>query len=201
MTAMQGLGLTGINSGAEIAIDTRFGEVVVLHERFDAHALGASVPECSNLLRRQLLGPAEVHPTRFGFGDPIHLPFGPELRLKLGDGSQHMEQQAACGIARVDVLIEDFEPRITYVGPRSGAAPGSVLLAHIPVRLRSSGRVIPRVGRRLVCRRPAPYRRATACRIPLSLGQLAEEGCTSEKSALRPSAIVGCARMASRKPV
>jgi protein-tyrosine phosphatase/membrane-associated phospholipid phosphatase len=31
--------------------------------------------------------------------------------------------------------------------------------------------------------------------------QPAEEGCTSSKSTFRPSAIVGCARMASRKPV
>ena len=35
---------------AEIPIDTRFGEVVVLHQRFDAHALGASVPEFGALL-------------------------------------------------------------------------------------------------------------------------------------------------------
>jgi hypothetical protein len=61
------------------------------------------------VLRRQFLGPAEVHPPRFGFVDPVHLPFGPELRLKLGDGPLHMEQQAAGGIARVDVLIEDVE--------------------------------------------------------------------------------------------
>jgi len=35
----------------------------------------------------------------------------------------------------------------------------------------------------------------------LFLSQSAERGCTSEKRLFRPSAIVGCARMASRKPV
>ena len=57
-----GSGSLGSTSGAEITRDTRVGEVVVLHERCDAHALGAVVPECSDLVRRQCLGPAEVHP-------------------------------------------------------------------------------------------------------------------------------------------
>ena len=46
---------------AEIPIDTRFGEVVVLHQRVDEHALGASVPEFGVLLPRQFFGPAELH--------------------------------------------------------------------------------------------------------------------------------------------
>jgi hypothetical protein len=37
--------------------------------------------------------------------------------------------------------------------------------------------------------------------LTIVLHQPAAEGCTSEKRAFRPSAIVGCARMASRKPV
>src|SRR5208337_4287865 len=45
------------------------------------------------------------------------------------------------------------------------------------------------------------FEKNEAGRIPLFLSHSVEEGCTSEKSAFRPSAIVGCARMASRKPV
>jgi hypothetical protein len=66
--------------------------VVVLHQRFDEHALSASVPQFGALVPRQFLGPAERHAARFRLGDPIHLPFSPELRLKLRDGPQHMEQ-------------------------------------------------------------------------------------------------------------
>jgi len=76
--------------------------VVVLHERFDAHALGTSGPEGRALVRRQRLGPAEVHPARFGFVNPIHLPFSSELRLELGNGPEHIEQQASRGIARIE---------------------------------------------------------------------------------------------------
>jgi hypothetical protein len=54
---------------AEIPIDTRFGEVVVLHQRFDEHALGASVPEFGALVPRQFFGPAELH-TSFRQGMP-----------------------------------------------------------------------------------------------------------------------------------
>jgi len=83
--------------------------VVVPHQRFDEYALSTSVPEFGDLLPCQFLGPAELHAARFGLRDPIHLPFGPELCLKLRNGPQHMEQQASRGIARIDMLIAHLQ--------------------------------------------------------------------------------------------
>ena len=40
---------------------------------------------------------------------PIHLSLGPSFSLELGNGPQHMKQQASGGITGVEVLIEDLE--------------------------------------------------------------------------------------------
>jgi hypothetical protein len=44
-----------------------------------------------------------------GFLNPLALPFSPELRLKLRNGSQHVKQQTASGIAGIDTLIEHMQ--------------------------------------------------------------------------------------------
>jgi len=41
--------------------------------------------------------------------DAVHLPFRTNLRLKLGDSAQHIEQQASRGVAGVDVLVQHLQ--------------------------------------------------------------------------------------------
>jgi hypothetical protein len=53
--------------------------------------------------------PSESDPALLGFPDSIDLPLRAYLRLELGNGTQHVKQQASGGITRVNVLIEDLE--------------------------------------------------------------------------------------------
>jgi hypothetical protein len=80
-----------------------------VHQGFDEDALRAPVPQCRHLRGSQGLFPSEVDPLRFRFLDPIYLPLRAYLRLKLGNGSQHVEQQAPRGITGIDMLIEDLQ--------------------------------------------------------------------------------------------
>jgi hypothetical protein len=50
-----------------------------------------------------------VHPTFSGLPNPIHLSLRPELRLELGNGPEHVEQQASRRRARLHLLIEDLQ--------------------------------------------------------------------------------------------
>jgi hypothetical protein len=43
------------------------------------------------------------------FLDPLALPLGTELGLKLRNRSQHVEQQTTRGITRIDALVEDVQ--------------------------------------------------------------------------------------------
>jgi len=50
-----------------------------------------------------------MHPPRFGFLNPIHLSLGAYLGFELGNGAQHIKEEAAGRISGVDVLIEHVE--------------------------------------------------------------------------------------------
>src|ERR1700752_3508590 len=80
-----------------------------MHQRFNACALLSSVLEFSDLLPSQLLLPAEMYATLFGFLNAIHLPFGAYFGLKLSNRAEHVKQQTTGGIAGIDVLIEHLE--------------------------------------------------------------------------------------------
>ena len=80
-----------------------------MHQGFDADALCSPVPQCGNLRGGQGLFPSESDTPLFRFLDPIHLPLRAYLRLKLGNGSQHVEQQAPRGITGIDMLVEDLQ--------------------------------------------------------------------------------------------
>jgi hypothetical protein len=75
----------------------------------------ASLPKCCALLGRQALFPAQGHPTCSRPLDPIHLPLGTELGLKLRNGSEHVEQQMSSRITGVDMLIEDLQVHLLAV--------------------------------------------------------------------------------------
>jgi hypothetical protein len=50
-----------------------------------------------------------VDSTLLGFLNPLALPFSTEFRLKLRNGSQHVKQQTARGIAGIDALVEHMQ--------------------------------------------------------------------------------------------
>jgi len=80
-----------------------------VHQGFDQDALGSPVPQGGYLCGGQGLFPSKSDTLRFRFLNPIHLPLRAYLCLKLGNGSQHVEQQAPRGITGVDMLIEDLQ--------------------------------------------------------------------------------------------
>jgi hypothetical protein len=65
--------------------------------------------QLGHLLRRKALPPTEGNAPRFSLADTVHLPFSADFGLELANGPQHVEQQAARGIAGVDALIEHLE--------------------------------------------------------------------------------------------
>ncbi len=80
-----------------------------MHQGFDEDALRSSLPQCHNVRGSQSLFPSESDTPLFRLLDPIHLPLSAYLRLKLGKGSQHVEEQALYGITGVDMLIENLQ--------------------------------------------------------------------------------------------
>jgi hypothetical protein len=50
--------------------------------------------------------PAEAHASCQGFLNALHLPLRPQLRLKLGNRTQHSEEQAAGGIRDINILVK-----------------------------------------------------------------------------------------------
>ncbi len=61
------------------------------------------------MLAGEVLFPSKLHAARFSFLDAIHLPLGANLGLKLRNRSQHIEEQAAGRITRIEVLVHDLE--------------------------------------------------------------------------------------------
>lgn len=93
----------------QVAIDRGFGDAVVVHQGRDGGPLPSACLHLGNPLARQCLAAAKPYPPCFGVLDAIALPFGADLRLKLGDRPQHVEEQPSRGGVRVDLLIQDLQ--------------------------------------------------------------------------------------------
>lgn len=93
----------------QVAVDRRLGNLVILHQRANKHALLAPLLELSDLLGRELLAAAKYHPSGLGELDAIHLALGPQLRLELSDGPEHVEEQPAGRVVGVDLLVEHLK--------------------------------------------------------------------------------------------
>ncbi len=52
---------------------------------------------------------SEGHAALFGLLDTVHLALGPNFGLELADSTQHVEQEAARGVARVDALVQHLK--------------------------------------------------------------------------------------------
>ncbi len=78
-------------------------------QRADPHALLAPLLEFGDLSWRKLLAAAKHHAPGLGELDAVHLALGAELRLKLCDGAQHVEEQPARRVVGVDLLVEHLE--------------------------------------------------------------------------------------------
>ena len=52
---------------------------------------------------------SKAHATLLGLLDAVHLPFGADFRLELGDGSQHVEQQPPGRVVRVYALRQPLD--------------------------------------------------------------------------------------------
>jgi hypothetical protein len=50
--------------------------------------------------------PPEAYPAGEGFLDALHVPLGPQLRLKLRHRTQHIKEQAAGGLRDSDMLVQ-----------------------------------------------------------------------------------------------
>lgn len=80
-----------------------------MHQRADQHALLASLLELGDMRWCKLLTAAKHNTPSLGELNAVHLALGRELRLKLGNGAQHMEEQPARRVAGVDLLVEHLE--------------------------------------------------------------------------------------------
>jgi hypothetical protein len=65
----------------------------------------AAVLQFSDLLRPQVLVSTKSYPPRFGGLNAIHLALGTQLRFKLCNRPQHMEQEPTGGIRGINLLI------------------------------------------------------------------------------------------------
>ena len=80
-----------------------------MHQSFDEHTLGSSALELRDLRWREFFLWTKADPPCFRFLNAIHLPLGAYFGFKLRNGTEHVEQQTACRVAGVNVLIEHLE--------------------------------------------------------------------------------------------
>ena len=101
--------LGGSRRATQVAVDRRFGDPIRLHQIADQLTVLAALTQFFHLLVRELTLGTKLHAACFGFLDAIHLPFGPDLRLELGNGSEHVEQQSSGGVTGIDILVNHLK--------------------------------------------------------------------------------------------
>src|SRR6516165_11747904 len=79
----------------QIAVDTRFTEPILQDQVLDAYSCSPLLAQRGDLGRREGMLPAEAYAPRQGFLNAFHLPLRPQLCLKLGNRTQHIEEQAS----------------------------------------------------------------------------------------------------------
>jgi hypothetical protein len=90
----------------EVAIHAGFTQSILLHQVFNTHASSPLLTQGRDLGRGEGMLPAEAHASCQGFLNALHLPLRPQLRLKLGNRTQHIEEQAAGGIRDINILVK-----------------------------------------------------------------------------------------------
>jgi hypothetical protein len=79
------------------------------HQGADGGALPPASLQLGDPLARQGLAMAKRHPPRPGVLNAIPLPLGADLRLKLRNRRQHVEEQPSGRCRGIDLLIEHLE--------------------------------------------------------------------------------------------
>ncbi len=91
----------------EITVDGSLRQAVFRHEIFDQSATCAFVTQFYDLIISKRGTLSELNTSILRLLDPVHLPLGADLGLKLADGPEHVEQKPSGAIGCVDVLIKD----------------------------------------------------------------------------------------------
>lgn len=93
---------------SQIPINTGFREFIFCHQIFNQNSGFSLLTHFFDLIIVEFFLGSEADPFFLGLEDAVNLPFGADFRFKLINCSEHIEQQPAGRVRRIDVLINNL---------------------------------------------------------------------------------------------